>query len=267
MRSLRLPNHQRIAVVDKLTARDIYQEIYEENAYLREGLRVEPGSVVVDIGGNIGLFSLYILEQVPQIHLVTIEPIPQNFAALEANLQAYQPPQASVTLLNVGLAENERDAEFYFYPRVSSDSTATPFDFDQQVQYYLAKSNQGLSRLFPRKWRAWVIAKTLRWLYTPVKVTCHLKTLSQVIADLNLASLDFVKLDAENAEREVVAGIADEDWDKIKQMSIEVHTNVPGGQNLVEDLTQLLESKGFSVAVDLHSRFSYVGTHMLYAKK
>ena len=50
-------------------------------------------------------------------------------------------------------------------------------------------------------------------------------------------------------------------------MAIEVHTNIPGGQNLVEEFTSLLQSKGFAVVVDLASRFSNVGVHMLYAKR
>jgi len=264
---MNLPGHRGIAVIDKLTAIDIYKEIFEENFYLREGLDVEPGAVVIDIGGKIGLFSLFILERVPRISLITVEPIPQIFAALQANLEIFQPPQASVTLLNIGLADEEKTAEFQFYPRVSSDSTATPFDFDQQVQFFLAKSNSGMPRIVPSKWRAWIIAKTLRWLYTPVPVKCQLRTFSQAIADLHLDRVDLVKLDAENAEKEVIAGIADKDWEKIQQMSIEVHTNIPGGQTLVKDLTAVLESKGFSIVVDLESRFSYVGVHMMYAKK
>jgi hypothetical protein len=150
---------------------------------------------------------------------------------------------------------------------VPSDATATPFDFNRQVQYFVAKTGKGFGRIIPTRLRAWTAAKMLRYFYTPVPVTCKMKTFSQVIADQNIDHIDFVKLDAENAEREVVAGIADEDWKKIQQMSIEVHTNIPGGQNLVEELTSLLESKGFSVVADLHSRFSYVGVHMMYAKK
>jgi len=254
-------------VVDKMTPADIYKEIYEENAYLREGLSVEPGNVVVDIGGNVGLFSLLILEKVPRIRLVAIEPVPLIFKALQANLQKFQPPQSTVTMLNIGLAEKEKMAEFEFYPRVPSDSTATPFDFDFQVKAFAAKYGTGIGRIIPAKARAWAAAKMLRFFYSPVHVTCKMKTFSQVIADLQLDRIDLVKLDAENAEREVVAGIADEDWEKIQQMSIEVHANIPGGQNLVSELTALLESKGFSVVVDLQSRFSYVGVHMMYAKK
>jgi len=94
-----------------------------------------------------------------------------------------------------------------------------------------------------------------------------MKTFSQVIADLQLDRIDLVKLDAENSEREVIAGIAEEDWPKIRQLSMEVHTNIPGGQTLIGDFTALLRSKGFTVSVDLHSRFSNVGVHMMYAKR
>ncbi len=267
MKSLKLPNGQKIFAVDKLSAMDIYKEIYEENAYLREGLEIQPGATVIDIGGNIGLFSMYVLEKVPHIRLITVEPIPLIFAALQANMQKFKPPQATVTSLNIGLAEKERMAEFDFYPRVPSDSTATPFDMEKQVQMFLAKGNSGFYRVFPRKIKTWVIRKTLQWMYTPTKVNCQLKTLSQVIAEQKLDRIDFIKLDAENAEKEVVMGIADEDWQKIRQMSIEVHTNIPGGETLMADFTELLKSKGFSVVSDLQSRFSFVGVHMMYARK
>ena len=65
----------------------------------------------------------------------------------------------------------------------------------------------------------------------------------------------------------VLTGIHDEDWAKIRQMAIEVHTNIPGGQNLVEDITALLQPKGFTVTVDYDSRFSPVGVHMMYVKR
>ncbi|MEX2684831.1 MAG: FkbM family methyltransferase [Candidatus Sigynarchaeota archaeon] len=267
LKTMNLPNHRGMFVVDKMTPADIYKEIYEENVYLRAGLDVEPGNVVVDIGGNVGLFSMFILEKVPRIRLVAIEPVPLIFEALQANLQKFQPPQATVTLLNIGLAEKEKTAELQFYPRVPSDSTATPFDFDFQVKAFAAKHGTGIGRVIPARARAWVAAKMLRFFYSPVPVTCKMKTFSQVIADLQLGRIDLVKIDAENAEREVLAGIADEDWEKIQQLSIEVHTNIPGGQNLVAELTGLLGSKGFAVVVDLHSRFSHVGVHMMYAKK
>lgn len=267
MKHMTLPNQRRIAIIDKYSALDVYKEIFEDEPYLREGLSIQPGDVVIDIGGNIGLWSLFILEQVPNIRLITVEPIPQIFAALQENLQDYQSPESSITLLNIGLAEQEKKAEFNFYPRLAADSTATPFDFDQQTEYFLAMTEKGAARLFPAKLKKWVIRRVLRWVYTPQKVECQLKTLSQIIAEYQLDHIDFVKLDAENAEQEVLAGIAEEDWSKIRQLAIEVHTNIPGGQTLVEDITALLQARGFTVAVDRNSRFSAIGVHMMYAKR
>jgi FkbM family methyltransferase len=267
MKLLKLPNRQKIYVVDKFNALDIYKEIYEENIYFREGLDIQPGATVIDIGGNVGLFSLYALQKIPQIRLITIEPIPLNFDVLQANIQKFQPQQASVSLLNIGLAEKEKTAEFDYYPHCPSDSTATPFDMEKQVQMFLVKMKKGFGRLLPKKLKNWAIRKFLGWLYTPIKVQCQLKTFSQIVAEQKLDRIDFVKLDAENAEREIVMGIADEDWKKIRQMSIEVHTNIPGGETLMDDFTELLKSKGFSVVSDFNSRFSYVGVHMIYAKK
>jgi len=167
MKYMVLPNHRRVAVISNLSALDVYKEIYEDEPYLREGLNIQPGDVVVDIGGNIGLWSLFVLEKVPNIRLVTVEPVPRIFEALQVNLKAYQPPESSVTLLNIGLAEKERKSEFNFYPRVASDSTETPFDLDQQVRYYLAMPRKGAWRIFPNILRAWCIRNMLRWFYAP----------------------------------------------------------------------------------------------------
>lgn len=57
-------------------------------------------------------------------------------------------------------------------------------------------------------------------MYTPPKIECQLKTLSPIIEESQLDHIDFIKLNAENAEREIIAGIAGEDWSKIPQLSI-----------------------------------------------
>lgn len=268
MEYVTLPNNLTVACFGEESALDVYKDVYEDESYIQQGLSIKPGDVVVDIGANIGLWSLFVLEQVPQIKLVAIEPIRQTFEALEKNLQDHQPPDSSVTALNIGLAEQEKTATFSFYPNIPQLSSEIPFDHDHFFKS-MSGSNEGgnvLAGLVSRV-TTWANAKIWSLRHQPQIVTCQLKTLSQVIEELQLDRIDFIKLDAENAEWGVIAGISDDDWAKIQQMSIEVHTNIPGGHNLVEEITALLEPKGFTVTVDFESRFSPVGVHMMFAKR
>ena len=76
-----------------------------------------------------------------------------------------------------------------------------------------------------------------------------------------------MKIDAENYEYQVLVGIDDSDWDKIQQITMEVHEHIEGGNNLLNILIELLEKKGFRVVKEIDGRFSLVGVHMLYAKR
>ncbi len=54
MKKVKLPNGRTVFTIDKHTARDVFQEIYTENYYLRNGINIKSGDVIFDIGANIG---------------------------------------------------------------------------------------------------------------------------------------------------------------------------------------------------------------------
>jgi len=66
-------------------------------------------------------------------------------------------------------------------------------------------------------------------------------TLSQALALSGESHVDLVKIDVEGAEEEVLAGIGDADWPRIRQFVIEVH-DVDGR---LDRMTRLLEARGF----------------------
>lgn len=268
MKYVTLPNNRTVASFSEEAALDVYKDVYEDKSYIQEGLSIKPGDVVIDVGANIGLWSLFVMEQVPQVRLIAVEPVPQIFEALQKNFQDHQPPESSVTALNIGLAERERTATLHFYPQIPQLSSEIAFDYDHffKSMFGSNKSSNALGALWSRI-RLWTVAKLWSLRHRPQPVECQLKTFSQIINELQLDRIDFIKIDAENAEWGVIKGISDEDWRKIQQMAIEVHTNIPGGQNLVEEITALIEPKGFAVTVDFAARFSPVGVHMMYAKR
>jgi hypothetical protein len=53
-------------------------------------------------------------------------------------------------------------------------------------------------------------------------------------------------MDAEQSEEQILAGLAEEDWPKIRQIVVEVH----GGVAATRAMTELLRQRGFRTAID-----------------
>ena len=263
MKQTKLPNGDMIYSIDKLSAIDVYEEIYEDNVYLLNDIQLHAGDVVFDVGANIGLFSKFASEKFPDLKIYAFEPIPQIFEAMNANLK----DKPNIKMYNIGLSDSEKDAEFNYYPKVSADSTSNPFDMEKQIDLFLQSYNKRAAKILPKKALRYIIGKKLKSMYKTVKITCPLRTLSQMIEENHVEKIDLLKLDAENAERQVLAGIKDADWEKIKQVAMEIHTTSPDGETLVDDICDLFEAKGFKYVLDTKSRFSFIGVHMFYAKR
>jgi len=72
----------------------VVRESWVENVYQVTGGDLSHAGTVLDIGANIGAFSLYAASQRPEIAVVAVEPEPDNAATLEANLRQNMPPDA-----------------------------------------------------------------------------------------------------------------------------------------------------------------------------
>jgi FkbM family methyltransferase len=71
--------------------------------------------VFVDIGANVGLFSLYVAAIAPAARIIAIEPEPGNFARLAFNIAAN--PSLPVTPLALALGDTEGTAEIVLNER------------------------------------------------------------------------------------------------------------------------------------------------------
>ena len=68
---------------------ELVVEIWLAQTYTRGGFyRPADGDVIVDVGANIGLFAIWIARRNPRCRVIALEPFPENFAYLEANLRA-----------------------------------------------------------------------------------------------------------------------------------------------------------------------------------
>jgi hypothetical protein len=78
-------------------------------------------------------------------------------------------------------------------------------------------------------------------------VPCEVMTLSSILRQQSVPRIDLLKVDVEKSELDVLAGIDDQDWPKIRQLVVEVHDI----DRRVEQVTAWLRERGFgNITVD-----------------
>jgi len=270
MKQLTLPNGESIYYLDRMTALYVFQEIFVDNIYLQNNIEIKDNNIIFDVGANIGLFSRFISQKASNLRIFTFEPIPEIFNVLETNLENID---ATIKNYNIGLGEQEEKIKFFYYPKISADSTAVPFEWNKKVEQYLENYDEVICKDFPTARnvpefsRKDFVEKILKHLYKAKKIIGRIRPLSDIIKENNLNNIDLLKIDAENYEKHVLAGIRNEDWNKIQQISMEVHEHIKGGENLLKKISESLKKRGFEIDIGKESRETKMGVYMLYAKK
>jgi hypothetical protein len=78
-----------------------------------------------------------------------------------------------------------------------------------------------------------------------------------------LDDIVLLKIDVERAELDVLRGVDDRDWPKVRQVVLEVHDE--DGRR--DEITRMLASRGFRVVVDQERAMRGTDVHMLYATR
>ncbi len=83
--TFRLRNGQSVTL--RADARFILNEIFLDSAYDIPGVNFSACKSILDIGANMGIYTLYAAAKAPQSSLYCFEPNTQNFAILEQNIR------------------------------------------------------------------------------------------------------------------------------------------------------------------------------------
>jgi 31-O-methyltransferase len=267
MQQVVLPNQQSVWAPSAVEAAVVYREVVTESTYLSHGVTLGPNAVVFDVGANVGLFAIHLPRVVPGVRVHSFEPIPDVFEALERNVAAHAP---SVRVYNVGLGAADGDAVFEVDRFMTLAASMRPRVFDRRPGVsgaaWLAAALRDAQTVTPSKvlgalsaglasraWRPFVLVGLTpfiaalglrRWLYLS-RPRCRLITLSRALDASGESHVDLLKIDVEGAEEEVLAGIGDADWPRIRQLVIEVH-DVDGR---LDRMTRLLEAHGFRTTI------------------
>ena len=259
-RTVVLPNGYEVVYQSKAEARYFYHDIFEKRVYLKNGLSLDDGGCVFDVGGNIGMTTLFMHSLGLRIDSYTFEPAPRLFEILRVNASRYAP---RARLFNFGVSDRAGEAEFTFYPNSPGMSTFHPRLEEERETLLAIMENQlregmegmtGVMKhaddLLEERFRA----ETFR---------CALRPLSEVIWEQQVGRIDLLKVDVQKSELQVLEGIDERDWPKIRQVVLEVH-DVDGA---LARVTSLLDRHGFRVTPEQDDM--YVGSRLynLYAHR
>ncbi|MFW6012301.1 MAG: amino acid adenylation domain-containing protein [bacterium] len=248
----RLPNGMSVAHHRAEETRLMYREIFEGRAYARHGVTLRPGDRVFDVGANIGLFSLWALQECPDVEVFAFEPLPVSFSRLCANVADHG--GGRIHLFDCALGRREETAEFVYYPRWTGMSSryADPAADLELSRKALINQSPALAD---------EADEILEGRFDGEVYQCEVRTLSQVLRETGTKSVDLLKLDVERSEVDVLAGIRGEDWNRIHQVVAEVHAD--GGR--LEEVRSLLAEHGFEVELEQDSDYAGTDLYNVYA--
>ena len=249
-----LPNGMDIYYSSKGNLAALKRE-FESDIYHKHGIELKDGDCIFDVGANIGFFMLYLNQHLDDASVFSFEPIPDTFELLKRNAQRHN--NLSLQLHNCGLSDEAGTATFTHYPKSNICSTMFPqgsdeyLDNNRQYVFDRIRARGAVPKVIvdrtPNFIRRLLFHLIFRRYYrAQVSVECKLRTISDVIDEQSIQRLDYLKVDTEGAELNVLNGIRSDHWPIIRQAVIEVHDGSSGLQKVIE----ILERNGFRSVVE-----------------
>ena len=256
----KLPNGIVISHINKYETDFIYKEIFEQQIYLKNGIVLNDDSVVFDVGANIGLFALYINGMVKNAAVYAFEPAPYLFDKLNVNLSNY----SNIHTYAYGMSNEEKEQSFTYYPGytiLSGFYANAKLDEEQLtvgVQQQLFNKRITNQDMVMKAVKGVIGNKLLKSINYQLRTT----SISSFMFNEQISRIDLLKIDAERSELDILNGIHDSDWVKIKQIVLELH-DVKGVVS--QEIIAMLNKKGFILKIEHTMPVSESSTAMLYA--
>lgn len=193
----------------------IVSEVIDDDCYFpkigKYNFSLKEDDVVIDVGANVGVFSVYAATLAPKGKIYAFEPVAVNFNRLKKNIELNA--LTNVTLEMIGISDSKK-----------------------QATIYLERNNTGGHSLYKEKYEN---IKTIRG-----TDLIDLISLRDVFDKYKIERCDFLKIDCEGSEFDVLKGLPDQYFERIERIALEFHPNV----NEVE-LARYLISKGYKVTI------------------
>jgi FkbM family methyltransferase len=189
----------------------IIKESCLDRNYEAASVPVRDGWTIMDIGAGLGDFTVHAARLNRNGTVYAFEPFPESFALLEQNVRLNGLENVRLSPYAVGGKPLER---------------LTLYASGEAVQHSTA-------------------GKTPVSAVPTFEVACT--SLNQIFEERNLAACDYLKIDCEGAEYEILFGAAESTLAKVRHICLEYHEGVTA--HTQADLAHFLREKGFRITV------------------
>lgn len=201
----------------------IYNEIFKEKDY---GFLDDNKEKVVyfDVGGNNGIYSLYLNENNKNIEVHVFEPISDLYENIVWNISQTKKDNNKFIINNHGLGNIKEELEINYLPNADGLSTIKN-DLESKKEAIVKSKCKSLNNI-P------VVCNLCEGVTTillnnssfvdSVKKKIKIDTLDNYILTNNINKIDYIKVDIEGYELEFLQGINATNFEKIGKMVIEV---------------------------------------------
>ena len=165
-------------------------EMFLFKPYIQDEFFIKPDDTVLDVGANIGAFTIYAAQLLKNGRIYAFEPVKENFELLSANVKLNK--FNNVRLFNSALDSAKGTRDIYL------SGSSSGFIIDRK-----SKKTEKISTL----------------------------TLEDVLSDNHIDSVDFLKMDCEGAEYDILLNAKKETLSRIKKIVLEYH-NISDAQNI-----------------------------------
>lgn len=194
-----------------------FKEVFFSMVYGRHLGVVKRVDTILDIGANVGFFTTFAASQFPEARIFAYEPVPANFLQLQANIS--RNPGTKAELHNQAVAAQKGQ-----FTMELNDAS----QFTTSASIVTGKGGKTIS------------------------VDCV--GFDSVISELPGGRCDFLKMDCEGAEYDILFNSSPEILGKIGHIAMECHHLDDARQN-AEAMVAYLKEHGFSV--HLHGNMVY----------
>jgi FkbM family methyltransferase len=197
------------------------EEIFHARLYTPDGWDLQAGGVVVDIGANIGVFSLLAAER-QSSRVFAFEPYPENIRFLKQNVSANR--MMNVTICESAVSDLSGWQRLYVNTNPAGHSL------------YVTSAVDG----------------------GPDDVRIPTTTLPEIMDTNHLDRVDFLKIDCEGSEGAILLSTPADYLKRIGRLAIEFHDNVSVIPH--DEIQALLEQHGFRTALrwDVATPFGFL---------